>query len=221
MEVRYERDAAFGNGYQAYRGTIHARDNAVTVSFEHYDFANMLRCMSKYLDAGESVSFIRIDRQDIAPYVLDDALSILVRDNVEAAIEQMSQPDIRIVVGRPEAPPAVVSACDGTLSKAFGSRLHIRRREDKGTELVECPFCGSWAPTCDGYLKCKKGHTCRFGGLSSQYVSVLGEDLLASTEDRFFLPREWNSKRPWISRETLTEMHKEFLAQKEKFDDRK
>lgn len=223
MEVIYERDTAVGNGYQAYCGRIQYEGEVVPFMGHHFEA--LLRLLHDKLPGEDnSIVFIRSDRPELAPHQLRDDLVFLIKSDVEKAIQEMSHPDMRVVVGRLPATPSILKSCGDTLAGAFGEEVLVRRRQ----HTVECPTCGKWASVIGGashtwtiegcscglkYLLCKEMS-------DADWFSVRVDSLLAqSTADRFFLPREWNNFQPWVSREKLESLYNAFLKDKEQYND--
>lgn len=223
MEVIYERDLNVGNGYQAYRGRLQGANEVH--EFDGVHFEALLRLLNDKLPGEDNtITFIRSDRPELQPYPLKDELVFLIKSNVEEAIQRMSHPDVRVVIGRNPQTPTVLKSCDDTLAGAFGEDVLVRRRHYS----VECPTCGKWALVVGGaahtwaiegcgcglkYLLCKEMP-------DPAWFSVKVESLLAqSAADRFFLPREWNNYKPWISRKELEDKLDAFRLIKETYDD--
>lgn len=222
MEVIYERDPDVGNGFQAYRGRM--QWGAGVEEFTGVHFEALLRLLNEKLpDDDMDLVFIRSDRQDLQPYPLKQELVLLIKTDVEKAIQEMSHPDVRIVIGRNPQSPALLKSCGDTLAGAFGETVLVRRRHLS----VECPLCGKWAPVIGG-----AAHTWTIQGCSCglQYMlfkelpdpawfSVKVTSLLdQSSADKFFLPREWNNYQPWVSREKLEALYTQFMKTKEQFN---
>jgi hypothetical protein len=229
MIITYERDPDVGNGFVAFRGQLewpHAEDPNSCVSddtmwgpwtrkFKGYDFGAIIRDAHANLHEGDdAVRFVRSDQPNATPYDLPPEMVKLLREKPEELIERMSYPEIRVVVGRPPAPPATLRSCSDTLADAFGTRVLCRRRPD----MVECPGCGAWVPVMDSGINCGAcSCAVQVESCDKYWVYVRVEDLLATSLERFFLPREWNMYRPWVRRDALQKLYQDFLADKEKF----
>jgi hypothetical protein len=204
MKIIYERDLDVGDGYQAFRGTF-CESAGQEQSFSGLHFAELLRRTHELLlkNDDKELIFVRSDRPELLAHRLDDELTELIMRDVDKAIEKMSHPTVRVVVGRPPAPPVVVRAGADTLAASIGERVLCRRRDAQ----VECPGCGAWAQTQGHSLSC--GH-CKMQMLfepeNDQWVSVSTADLISSHVPKFFLPREWNGYKPWIQRSELIEL---------------
>jgi hypothetical protein len=243
VEVIYARDPNVGNGYQAYCGRL--QGTLEPVSFEGWHFEELLRQLNRLMPlSDDTLLFVRTDRLELAPYKLEDDLVILIKTDVEQAIQRMSHPDVRIEIGRRPEPPAMLTSCGGTLAGAFGEQLLSRGRyTPKGDAHVECPVCGSWQPytiafVCDNReawqtftmashslapifeLYCPKCEVrIELTPVDAQWVSFSVRTLLATKHQQFFFPREWNNGYPWVSREKLETLYKNFLANKETFNE--
>jgi hypothetical protein len=241
VEVIYERDPDVGNGFQAYRGRM--QWGAGVEEFTGVHFEALLRLLNEKLpDDDMDLVFIRSDRQDLQPYPLKQELVLLIKTDVEKAIQEMSHPDVRIVVGRPPAPPAVLKSCGDTLAGAFGEEVLVRIKEKPADVVVqdggvtatmlqgwthgECPGCGQWTPiTVRLYeqvyvlLLCEKcAVDFQIKVVSKEWAAASVPQLLSTTLTRFFLPREWNNYQPWVSREKLQALYTQFMKTKEQFN---
>jgi len=221
VEVIYERDPNVGNGFQAYRGRLQWQGGVH--EFQGMHFEGLLRLLHDIMEPEDhSILFIRSDRPGAQPYRLDDELTSLIKSDVELAIQKMNVPDVHVVLGRPPPSPAVLRSCSDTLAGAFGEWVLLRRRGGK----AECPICGRWVDIAGGngtgpwLLKC----ACSAGGIpigglpDEEWVGVRVPHLLACPSDKFFLPREWNGYRPWISREDLQKKYDEFLKDEDTYN---
>lgn len=107
--------------------------------------------------------------------------------------------------------PSSISVGYDTLANGFGDVLYIRRRGI----TVECPFCGKWKTTIYG----EDARCCPISVnvelCSDRWASVRTAHLLSTPAPRFFLPREWNNYRPWISKEELALRFQEYIKEKE------
>lgn len=211
MNVIYERDPDVGNGFSAYRGRIEGGEAFIGLHFEA-----LIRLIHRHLasNASDTITFIRCDRPGLSPYPMDGQLVELIKTDPEAAIQKMSVPDQRIVVGRDPAPLRSLRICTDTLSSAFGERVLCRAKEDK----VECPGCGKWGSVPTPSFHCERcGVTVPILHCDSNWAFISVSDLLQTNLDRFFLPREWNGFKPWVSKTRLKELHESFLSAKENF----
>lgn len=214
MEVVYERDPDVGNGYVAFRGCI--RDALGTTPFTGVHFEAIIRLVSKHIaPEDDALSFIRSDRPELQPFTIGSELLAVIRNKPEEAVQRMSYPEVRIVVGRPPAPLTTLRACARTLAAAFGERVLCRARDLD----IECPGCGRWCPSSDSRHRCPLcGLEVAVERCDNNWVFVSVTELLASKLERFFLPREWNGFKPWVDRARLEELYKAFLLTKENFD---
>ena len=91
---------------------------------------------------------------------------------------------------------------------------------------AECPCCGFWIRdilqvpeggvadlTAVCTERCKNSFELRVYG---KWAAVNVAELLSiKSADRFYLPREWNHGKPWVSREDLQQKFDTFLKEKE------
>lgn len=218
MKIIYERDPDVGDGFCAFRGKFVLESTQEEQAFVGLHFSELLRGAQELLVKKKETElvFIRSDRPELLAHRLEDDLTKLIMSNVEAAIEKMSHPDVRIVVGRPPKPPAIIRAGADTLASAFGERVLCRHRGG----AIECPGCGTWVLTQTNSACCQEcSMEIQLEPIDSQWVSVSVTELLASRASKFFLPREWNGYRPWVEREKLVEMLDNVRKTKDAFND--
>lgn len=217
MKIIYERDPDVGNGFQAFRGTFAGEKETQGQSFEGLHFSELLRRTQELLLQwnDRELVFIRSDRPELLPHRLADDLTALIVEDVDKAIEKMSHPDVRVVVGRPAEQPSVIRAGTETLAAALGERVLCRWRDGR----MECPGCGAWADTKHRSMSCAQ---CKmqllFEPEDAQWVSISVSDLVGTHASKFFLPREWNGYKPWIERKELAQMLEQTLKAKGVFD---
>jgi hypothetical protein len=219
MEVVYERDPAVGNGFQAYKGRM--QSDYVVVTFEGTHFERLLRMLHDNIAAEDTtLVFIRTERPD-KPYTLNPELTFLIKTDVEKAIEAMAFPEIRIHIGRECKTPDVLTSCSGTLASAFGHRVLCRHRGRTNGNLLECPGCGRWVPLCVTTSTCNCSDCHSFWQaevIDDMWCAITVTQLLNSHLSDFFLPREWNNYRTWLSREDLAAKYAEFKKVEEQFN---
>jgi len=226
--VDYKRDLADGDGYQSFEGVVrvyYADELKAehSAGFKKLDFPSMIRNL--HLTAkqvGEefrvgaedtAIVFRRMDRPELDPFTMDAATRDLIVHDPEKAIEAMSVPDVRVVVGRPQKPLSNLRVGAETMANAFGEKVALRRLRG----LAECPGCGKWRPVKLNidehyalHCECFPNMPLPVERVDDQWLLTKVEHLLATDLPRFFLPREWNSFEPWIHREKLEELLTQF-----------
>ena len=225
-------------------GHIGSRDGGLQTeegSFQNYTFDAMILTLSNAMkhwpeDVPIDVIFQRVDRDGLLPVTLDVATVHLIRTDPAAAVAALSLKDAspssvvkRVVENRTPIviPPLPVG--DDVLADTFGDQLYFKVR---GHEL-ECPCCGFWGafaapgllnhPDREGtsfktVFACPKRCGCRTQVTCNKtwgYVST--EHLLADTAcNAFYFPRAWNGGRPWVTRDALHLMYRQYLEEKER-----
>lgn len=181
-------------------------------------------------DASTKVTLQRIDCPGLLPVPLDEGTITLLRTDPVAGIaaltyEQPSTPLNAVAQKKAEGKayiPAPLRAGVDTLAQAFGPLVYTRVREGK----AECPCCGFWMRDVlqvpEGGVaditvvcteRCKTSFELRvYGKWAAVNVAYL---LSIKSADRFYLPREWNHGKPWVSREDLQQKFDTFLKEKE------
>jgi hypothetical protein len=102
-----------------------------------------------------------------------------------------------------------IRAGHDTIAEAFGEVVYARMRNNN----VESPNDGRWVTlqTLESWLKAAPTEvvTPELG-----WVGIRVADLLRTQNSRFYLPREWNPHRSWITKEQLIELLEQFEEEK-------
>jgi hypothetical protein len=200
-------------------------DEAFMLEYEQM-LQRLCDIMKEHFTESENVEIVlqRTDRAGLAPMTLDARTTQLLRTDPVAGIAALTytQPSTPLgAVAKKKAEstlyePAPLRAGIDTLAQAFGCDVYVRAKKDQ----LECPGCGIWVPaqdagstavvTCTG--RCKVQFVFE---MHEQWAAVATVMLLRTTLDRFYLPREWNFGRPWVSHEELQKKYDTFLKEKE------
>lgn len=217
--LRYRR-VEIGGGESAYSGELFARTDDGALPWEALDafdkqhFRRLLTAVARHLRAKdyERVVLERIDRQGLQPFVLDNPMTELLRADPAAALQILAadNPPIRIDL-RKKAPPPIVSGYD-TVAETLGEHLYCSVQLGR----MECPVCGRWSaatsPFCCadmcGLLPMAVIFTERWG-------KVAVSDLLDLHKVRYFIPRGFNTHRPWMSWEALHSLHMDWIRHRD------
>lgn len=172
----------------------------------------------------------RTDRAGLTPVSLDKQVVNLLRTDPAAGVAALTYtppetPLTAVTRKRAETTqyvPAPLRAGIETLAQAFGGLVYARVRDGK----VECPCCGFWIRNVpqvpDGGMsdfigvcaeRCKMSLELR---VYSRWAAISTSYLLGLSADRFYLPREWNTGKPWISKADLQTKYDTFKKEKEK-----
>lgn len=185
-------------------------DTIDLVEFNYLSFPEMMgKLASRILDD----TIVRLERvESPGKFIqLSDDETEQLRTNTQEAIEAMTVPDRTLQF---KEMPKVESTMKmrlnighDTLADAFGDRIYIRFHLGK----VECLETGRYIPIDETRgLK-------HWGGMEeheNRWVSVPTAALLASDLDRFFIPRRWNVKGPWISKDDLRDRFEKYQGAK-------
>jgi hypothetical protein len=102
-----------------------------------------------------------------------------------------------------------IRAGHDTIAEAFGAVVYARMRNNN----VESPNDGRWVTlqVLEGWLNASPTEviTPELG-----WVGIRVADLLKTQNSRFYLPREWNPHRSWITKEQLIELLEQFEEEK-------
>jgi hypothetical protein len=228
VTLQYKR---VGHSYEGSFRYVH--DNGRCDTHEEFacEYEAMLQRLSdimvQHYQAEESIDVVlqRTDRAGLLPMTLDAQTTQLLRTDSVAGIAALTytQPSTPLgAVAKKKAEktvyePASLRAGLDTLAQAFGANVYVRAKEGQ----LECPGCGIWVPVPAGSLtsvvvtcagRCKEQLVF---SLYEQWAAVATVLLLRTELPRFYLPREWNYGKPWVSRETLQQKYDTFLKEKE------
>lgn len=209
-------------------------------AFEQLDFKKMLVELSRVLanwpeETEVKVSIQRTDHQGLLPYVLDARTVVLLRTDPVAAVAALSLPmdspsDIvkRVIENRTPLVTPPIRVGHAVMSDAFGEHVYFRVRRHE----LECPGCGFWGMYAIPALlnseerageEFKTAFVCPKKCKERFIVSCLEvwgyvrvEDLLKSKLNSFYLPRAWNTNKPWVSRATLQQLYNEYKEESER-----
>lgn len=198
-----------------------------------YGVAAFLKGAKSQGDEEQEVILQRTDRDGLLPYTLDAATVASLCEDPLATADALTFPAVSpsgliktVKNSRPIIPKGIAAGFD-VLAEAFGTEVFFRVRNHE----LECPGCGFWSmfasPGLLAHLKgeknmvkatfvCRKKCKERFiVTCFERWGSVSVEDLLKTKLDGFYLPRDWNDHKPWVSRESLTLKFEEFKKEKE------
>ena len=220
----------------SYEGTILYENGGVDVTAPFAcEYQEMLQQLCTLLqsfagDATVEIVLQRTDRAGLAPMLLDARTTQLLRTDPVAGIAALTytRPSTPLGAAAKKSAqtttyePAPLRAGIDTLAQAFGALVYVRVRVGK----AECPCCGFWIRNIpqvpEGGVsdvtalcteRCKNSFEFRVYG---KWAAVNTAELLSiASADRFYLPREWNPRQSWISRQMLQEKYDTFLKEKE------
>lgn len=188
--------------------------------FENLTFAQMMvrfaEVVVRWPDAGAVIQ--RTDREGLQPFRLDKETTQLLRVDPVMVIRNMSSHD-NVVVNLRKRPSSLSSSPlivgYEAIAATFGDEVYARMRVD----VLECPGCGLWAPIVQDTSQCRSkacGLVLPVIQRGDRWGGVQVSALLATTCDRFFLPRGWNTTAPWVTREHLMALYEKWIETKEK-----
>jgi hypothetical protein len=241
VTLRYRRV----HGTELSSGRVASKDGGLHTDEGHFEELTFNKMISRLSEVTKnwpdeqviSIVMQRTDREGLLPVTLDAATAHLIRTDPLAAIAALSisnrspsgavkrEVENRMPIAMPPLPVG-----DAVLANAFGDQLYFKVR---GHEL-ECPGCGFWgvyaAPSllnhpdrkgasfktvfaCSKRCGCKRILvTCNkeWGYVDTTYL------LEQTTLNAFYFPRAWNGGRPWVTRDVLQQLHKQYLEEKER-----
>lgn len=214
----------FGNGGGSERGATSLDD------FEKIPFPTMIAKLaehvSPFVGREEKINVLarRLDLPNQPVFRFDDEMVNLMHADPAAVIRILSPAPIKVFIKKPAVVGSPLRVGYDALAETLGTSVYIRRRGDQ----VECPGCGRWAPIRVGtpdpqlIVSCCLSSACkatlRITYRNDRWASVRVKTLLVDPErEKFFLPREWNSPGPWVTREDLEKKYSDWLKIKEEF----
>lgn len=212
---------------ESYQGEFQV-DGHVVDLFEGISFAQHIRLLHLLLvkHEGATVQMQRTDREGLMPIFMERDMVLMVRDDPTRYIQAHTLPH-RVVDMRKKdertsklaekhvvPKTTTVRAGHDTLKDAFGDVVYLRLRSGS----VEDPVTGRfriWHEISSQY-GLPSAEVVLIPPPGNGWVTVRTADLLAvsSHVKGFFLPRAWNERGPWISREALSEKYNQYLKGK-------
>lgn len=193
--------------------------------FSDISFSQMIYMLAEELKrVGEAeVVLSRIEVAD-SNLVLGKEATELLRKDPEAAVNSMQYPDRVVVVSDKDPVPIrqVLRAGHDSMADTFGDKVYCAYEKGKG---IECPFCGRWAhfeqkrmAPLVAILKCGKcsEEYCGTYNFDGKWIILSTVFLLGLSQNRFYLPRQWNKPGPWILRKDLFEKYAVFNEERAK-----
>lgn len=182
------------------------------------DFNKMMAKVSGALNEHsiEKLVVERSDRDNLKPFVFDNPMTELLRNDPVAALRMMNPPPIHIDLRKQKMPPPTpVFTTTGydTLAESFGDEVYAKMRSGS----VECPGCGMWSPQIhsDSRFHCSK--KCLLV-IDTNYVEGWAlfkyEELLTLNLARYYFPRGWNKSGGWISQDDLRALFEQWKKEK-------
>jgi len=225
LVLHYQRNGLFYDGYVKTPDTEDSR-----VPFEQYDFSQMMMMVhALLLDYHKlGLTIRRGENQSLMPIQLAPDMVELLRVDPARYIKMHSIPprtvDLRskekqrvsaLVSNERYVIPKSTGLRAGldTLAAAFGETIYLRMRNT----FIEHPGTGRWSKLkeIERYIGTANWELLVTDDTKhAGWVTVPLKDLLATTTNKFYLPREWNTHGGWITREQLNELHAQFVEEK-------
>lgn len=198
--------------------------------FEQIEYGPMINTLCVALRTFPEANAVieRTDRPGLVPYVFDESMVKLMREDPVTAIRSLQVPEqtVNMKAAKPQGEatfiqPTYIKAGYDTFAESFGYEVYLSARG--GTD-AECPCCGRWSRVGQGRLENKERGllVCTFMRCqvvvpvvlhTPTWVSVQLMDLLQQKTPRFYLPRAWNEGRAWVDFEVLKDKYKQFLTE--------
>jgi hypothetical protein len=188
--------------------------------FEEIAFAQMMGAFCAALRTFPDANAIieRTDKPGILPYVFEEQMAKLLREDPTAAIRSLEFPEqtVNLSAAKPQGKavfmqPSYLKAGYDTFSESFGFEVYVIAR---ASSEVECPCCGRWGILVKGnlvcgFMRCQAVMPVELR--SPTWAAVKVSDLLLQPVPRFYLPRGWNEGRAWLDYASLKEKYDQFL----------
>lgn len=179
--------------------------------FDKQPFKKLLIEASNRLNKDTSVDVAKViiertDRPGLRPVIMDHPTQEILKTDPVIAIRLLSYEGsaVRGDARTRTSPPPMRSGYD-TLSESIGEEVYCR--QNKG--MVECPGCGMWSTVHTSPFTCKKKRDVL--GVDVVFTETWAKfkvaDLLRLGLPRYFIPREFNATRPWITWEALNALY--------------
>lgn len=207
---------------ESYDGTFFV-NNAVDLPFKGESFAQMMTTLHRYLlvHLAVNVQLQRAESAKFMPIYMEPAMVELLRTDPAKYIQVHTIPHRTVDLRKSNrtskladtyvAPAPAMRAGHDTLAAAFGDVVYLNWRNHR----VENPLTGRW---------CLIGELADSGliplGVINQgtlgWVTVSIEQLLTldSGNAGYYLPRDWNERGPWISKQALYTKYEQYKKDK-------
>lgn len=193
---------------EEYEGRVQ-KDGQILLGFDGLDFKTMFIMFSNILRDHDDHGAVlqRTDRPGLNPMSFNAREVKELKDDPEAVANALSAP-ARVVHVRDKITPNSsvklrLRTGTSTMADAFGDRLYIRKRDGK----IESPFTGRWIEPQRAELDLVEHN--------DKWSSVSTSELLDFCAERYFLPRLWNFRGPWIGHEVLKAKYNDYLKERE------
>lgn len=215
-------------------------DGEVHKALVGYSFEEILReaaeLMNKHPTA--QLMFSRTTSGVAHEFVFDEVTAQRLHTDTESVVKELCPESITVNFRDSEetdpdplestipSPPNFLRVGTETRTQAFGEEIFLRgRRTDSEYARVECPLCGRFTASasyvggaltilciCGNHLPVQ--HCFDNCDTYFVYLSVKVEELLSKPSTRFYIPQPWNTEGPWISKDQLSAMLKDYLEKK-------
>lgn len=190
--------------------------------FSDYTFPRMMSHLARVMRSYElgTVVLSRIEAEN-SEYELDRGTIDLLCTDPAAAISAMTHEDrvVKIRDQKPETispPMGLLRAGHDTIAAAFGDRVYCRLDEHS---RFECVGCGRWSVITPTSMPCtsRRCTTTLYGLVhGKEWFSTPTAMVLRLARDRYYIPRDWNPGRGWISHGDLAETYETYVKEKER-----
>ena len=227
LTLYYQRLREKRDGEYPYKGRIELKNDAElkTESFICWSYKKVIIRVHELMVQNQisRVLFQRTEREDISPVELGERLMQLLKDDPLSAYRAMlyePSPMNRSSTGCPSVPfdeRVYLQMVNGTiedpetgkmLSLAYGPShgWRIRREDNHSAQWIPIELVDS---SPDGTPFAERV-------AFAQWATVAIHDLLAQNFEKYYIPRGWNTKGPWISHNDLKNRLEQHLAGKKK-----
>lgn len=214
--LNYKREA----GTDLFTGSVSG--GGAKFHFSAAPFAKMFELVGEALRNAPDFRLV-IKRDEVAtPCTLPPSMEDLLRTNTPAAIEALTVPPQRVVVGERHKPRPIVRPLrqgHDTLADAIGDCLYIKSKVNTFADnwlQVEDPVGGRWVPVeeREGLLYCGKLPVQVILNIESKWAKVQTAHVLALGLPRYYFPRRWNPTGGWITHEALASLYDQYQKEK-------
>lgn len=183
------------------------------LAFKDRSFESMMGMVSDILIEMPDCRLLM--KRDEAPYPMSLPAGIedLLRKDFVKAMAALTVPPRRVVV-TPEKMviTTVLKSGIATLAEALGETVYVKLRNKSSLDQqIESPLTGRWVSSYQFPLPIASTDVSKSG----MWATVRVEDLLATSNTRFYLPRGWNPSAGWIDRDSLKDMYDTYLREKQ------
>ena len=195
-------------------------DKRGCVQFHETTWSRALTCFASVLKAVDSndVTVSRSDKPGREPFRVPAFEVELFRKDPVAGIRLWTAADIVVDTRKSKSPSQMRPLPMGYDEKAEFFCENVFVRVDPEQRMVEDVVTGYWRPIDDNNMYIAGvDHTTKLLDMDKHkyWGEIPVEYVIGLPYERFFIPRAWNTSKPWVTKEVLVQKLSELRTMKE------